>query len=89
MVDDQQVYLNVTEGIPNLQSWFTTIGHHGHMPLEINTQKPLECEHLGDKLSQRAGVVVYSDLLGVLPLKEEYVDTFDDIVLNGKLVFYE
>ena len=44
MVDENSVYINVTKNIPNLQAWFTNIGHHEHMPLEINTMKNLECD---------------------------------------------
>ena len=32
---------------------------------------------------------MYQDQIGLIPVKEEYGDVFDDIVLNGKLVFYE
>jgi hypothetical protein len=49
----------------------------------------LECEHLGYKLSEKHGVVVYTDMIGLLPIKEEYLDTFNDIILVGKLVFYD
>jgi len=31
----------------------------------------------------------YKDLVGLLPIKNEYADAFDDVVLNGKLVFYQ
>lgn len=33
--------------------------------------------------------MLYSDLHGLLPIKDEFAAQFDDIVLNGKLVFYE
>jgi hypothetical protein len=44
MVDESQAYITVTEGVPNIQSWFTNINHHEHLPLEVNTQKNLECD---------------------------------------------
>jgi len=31
---------------------------------------------------------MYDKLHGLLPLKPEYEDTFDDVILNGKIVFY-
>ena len=59
------------------------------MPLEVNTLKNLENEHLGERLRAKEGGVLYSDLHGLLPIKEDQANEFDDIVLNGKLVFYE
>lgn len=59
------------------------------MPLEVNTLKNLECEHLGERLRAQNGGVLYPDMHGLLPIKEEFQDQFEDIVLNGKLVFYE
>jgi hypothetical protein len=31
----------------------------------------------------------YSDVRGILPVQPEYADVFEDVVLNGKIVFYE
>ena len=68
-------------------NWFTNVNHHESLAIEVNTQKNLESEKLGDKVSKLG--VAYSDIHGLLPLKEEYTDTFEDVVLNGKIVFYE
>lgn len=56
------------------------------MPLEINTQKNLECDQLGEKLQKN---FVYTGVHGILPIKEEYSDVFEDVVINGKIVMYE
>ena len=100
MIDENQLYINVTENVPNLQSWTTTINHHESLPVEINTMKNLECEHLGDRLRTEKSTkkkddknsmvgVLYENIQGLLPVKEELKDIFSDVVLNGKLVFYE
>ena len=91
MVDENQLYINVTENVPNLQSWSTNINHHESLPVEINTMKNLECEHLGDRLradKNSSSGVLYENVQGLLPVKPELKDTFSDVVLNGKLVFY-
>ena len=88
MVDDQEVYVNITHGVPNLQSWFTNLDHYENLPLEINTVKNLECGHLGEKRRLKDGIVV-QNCHGLMPVKEEYADIFDDVILIGKLVFYE
>lgn len=89
IIEESSVYINATQNVPNMQSWFSSIKHFESLPLEVNTLKNLECEHLGERLRAQSGGVLYSDLHGLLPLKEQYADQFDDIVLNGKLVFYE
>lgn len=86
-IDDQHCFINITEGVPNLLSWFTNINHHEHLTQEVNTQKNLECDQLGEKLSKVG--VAYSDIHGILPVKTEDADVFDDVVLNGKIVFYQ
>jgi hypothetical protein len=93
MVDENSVYINVTKNIPNLQAWFTTIGHYENMPLEINTAKNLDCDQLGEKLrvfgqKDNSGVV-YQELHGILPQNDDFKQILDDIVLYGKLVFFE
>lgn len=72
VVEESSVYINVTQNVPNLQSWFSSINHFESLPLEINTLKNLECEHLGERLRAQEGGVLYSDLHGLLPLKEQY-----------------
>jgi hypothetical protein len=57
------------------------------LPLEINTQKNLECDRLGERYQGKIGVC--TGLHGILPLQEQYKDVFEDIVVNGKLVFYK
>ena len=47
----------------------------------------MECEKLGEKVSKVG--VAYSDIHGLLPVQSEFSDTFEDVVLNGKIVFYE
>jgi hypothetical protein len=37
---------------------------------------------------QKVGVA-YSDIHGVLPVLPEHSDIFEDVVLNGKIVFYQ
>jgi len=60
------------------------------LPQEINTIKPLDNEHLGERIrANKEGGVLYPDLHGLMPIKEDQQNEFDDIVLNGKLVFYE
>jgi hypothetical protein len=92
MIDESSLYINATQNVPNLQAWMTNINHYESLPLEINTVKNLECEHLGDRLraakNSNAGVL-YENVRGLLPVKSEYKDSFSDVVLNGKLVFYE
>lgn len=89
IIEDSSLYVNLTENVPNLQSWFTNIAHHESLPREINTEKRLDCEYLGDKLQSKAGNTFYKDVIGLLPIKEEFADAFDDFPLNGKVVFYE
>lgn len=89
VIEESSVYINATQNVPNLQSWFTSIDHFESLPLEVNTVKNLECEHLGERLRTQGGGALYSDLNGLLPVKEDYAGQFDDVVLNGKLVFYE
>ena len=89
VIEENQVHINLTKGVPNLQSWFTNHKHFENLPLEVNTLKNLENEHLGERLRSKDGGVLYQDLHGLLPIKQEHQNEFDDIVLNGKLVFYE
>ena len=83
------MYINITKNVPNLQCWFTNEKHYESLPLEINTLKNLENEHLGERLRAKEGGVLYSDLCGLLPIKDEFKNELDDIILNGKLVFYQ
>jgi hypothetical protein len=85
-IDDQHCFINITEGVPNLLNWFTNINHHEHLCQEVNTQKNLECDQLGEKL--RNVGAAYSDVRGILPVQPEFSDVFEDVVLNGKMVFY-
>lgn len=86
---DSKIHINITENVPNMQSWFTTIAHHESLPIEINTTKNLDCKYLGDKLQSKKGDTFYKDMIGLLPIREEYADVFDDFPLNGKLLFYQ
>jgi hypothetical protein len=89
MVDEDQVYINVSLNVPNLQCWMTTLSHYESLPLEINTIKNLECSLLGDRVRADKTTVLYSNMQGILPLKEQLRGVYQDVVLNGKLVFYE
>lgn len=42
----------------------------------------------GFRLRKKEGGVLYPDLHGLMPIKDDQKNEFDDIVLNGKLVFY-
>ena len=86
---DSKIYINLTENVPNLHSWFTNIAHYESLPLEINTTKNLDCKYLGDKLQSKAGDTFYKDMVGLLPIKTEFADAFDDLPLNGKMLFYQ
>lgn len=86
---DSKIHINLTENVPNLQSWFTNIAHHESLPMEINTQKNLDCIYLGEKLQSKTGDTFYKDVFGLLPIKTDFADTFDDIPLNGKIIFYQ
>ena len=88
-VKESQVFINITENVPNLQFWFTNIAHHEHLPIEINISKKFDCSYLGDKLLSKTGDTFYKDLIGLMPVKEEFADVFDDVPLNGKMLFYE
>lgn len=88
-VKESQIYINVTENVPNLQFWFTNIAHHENLPVEINIAKNMDCEYLGDKLLSKTGDTLYKELIGLLPIKKDYADAFDDVPLNGKLLFYQ
>jgi hypothetical protein len=88
-VKESQIFINVTENVPNLQFWFTNIAHHENLPIEINIAKNLDCEHLGEKLLSKTGDTLYKDIIGLLPIKDEYTDAFDDVPLNGKMLFYQ
>ena len=59
------------------------------MPVEINIAKNLDCEHLGEKLLSKTGDTLYKDIIGLLPIRDEYTDAFDDVPLNGKMLFYQ
>jgi len=92
MIDDNSIYINVTENVPNLQCWMTNINHYESLPVEINTVKNLESEHLGERLrahGKNATGILYDGLTGLMPVRDELSDTFDDVILNGKLVFYQ
>lgn len=88
-INEKEVYVNITEGIPNLQCWCSDTTHYTYLPIEINTLKNIQCDHLGDRLNAKDGGVLYDQIHGLMPLKEEYSDVFDDIVINGKMIFYE
>lgn len=90
VIEANQVHINVTKGVPNLQCWFTNNKHFENLPIEVNTLKNLDNEHLGERLQvNKEGGVLYQNLHGLLPIKEDQSNEFDDIVLNGKLVFYK
>ena len=57
--------------------------HFANVPTPILTEKYLICEKLGDKEDHIEGFI------GLLPLKEEYNSIMRDIILTGKLSFYE
>jgi hypothetical protein len=61
------------------------------LPREIDTLKNLDNEHLGERIlaSKKDAGVLYTNIHGLLPIKEDLKGEFDDIVLNGKLVFYQ
>lgn len=61
LVDDDSIYINVTSGVPNYQAWYTNNNQYEHVPLDINTMKNLHNEHLGDRLDQKKGTVLYQD----------------------------
>ena len=76
MIDENSNFINITSHVPNLQSWFTNINHHESLPVEINTLKNLECEHLGERLraEKDKGGVLYDKLHGLLQVREEFAD---------------
>ena len=43
-IDDQQCFITLTDGVPNLLNWFTNTNHYEHLTMEVNTQKNLECD---------------------------------------------
>jgi hypothetical protein len=51
--------------------------------MTIQTEKNLQSDKLGDRVNY------YTDLMGLLPIKEQFVGYFQDIVLNGKWSFYD
>lgn len=80
---DNETQINITTNVPNLQLWYTTNKHYENLPLSIQTEKNLQCDKLGERVNY------YTDLVGLLPLKEQFVGYFQDIVLSGKWAFYE
>ena len=80
---DNETQINITTNVPNLQFWYTTNKHYEHLPLPIQTEKNLQSDKLGDKVNY------YTDLIGLLPIKEQFADYFGDVVLSGKWAFYE
>ena len=88
-VKESQIYVNITENVPNLQFWFTSIAHNEHTPIEINIAKNLQCSHLGDRLLSKTGDTFYKDIIGLMPVRPEYANVFGDVPLNGKMLFYE
>lgn len=89
LIEEGQVFINFTDNVPYLQFWHTNLNHYESLPVEVNTLKNLDCEELGERLKPKEGGVLYQDLHGVLPVKPEFQEVFDDVVLNGKLVFYQ
>ena len=77
--------MNLTTNVPNIASWVTSHKHHEHLPMPVLTEKNLRCERLGDRLDKK----FYKQLYGYFPIKDLFTEEFDDIMLNGKLVFYE
>ena len=80
---DDDTHLNITLNVPLLQFWYTTNKHYSSLPQPIQTEKNLQCERLGARLSY------LQDLQGLLPVKEPLNELFADVNLQLKLVFYE
>ena len=38
-VSEKEVYVNITEGIPNMQCWCSDTNHYTYLPIEVNTLK--------------------------------------------------
>lgn len=84
---DPKTYLCVTKNVPNTQFFITSHKHFVYTPLPILTEKNIQCELLGDKLTK--GTHFYENILGMVPVCEELNDVVHDQILMGKLQFYE
>jgi len=72
VIEANQIHINLTKGVPNLQAWYTNNKHFENLPSEINTMKNLDNEHLGERLmANKEGGVLYQNLHGLLPIKED------------------
>jgi hypothetical protein len=80
---DNETQINITTNVPNLQLWYTTNKHYENLPLSIQTEKNLQSDKLGDRVNY------FTDLVGILPVKEQLTEYIHDIVLSGKWAFYE
>ena len=80
---DPKTYINITKNVPNSQIWYTDNMHFGNVPVPILTEKHLVCEELGDREDHHEGFI------GMMPVKEQFTDVVRDIVLTGKMSFYE
>ena len=80
---DPKTYINVTKNVPNTQMWYTDNMHFANVPQPILTEKYIVCEQLGDRKDHHEGFI------GLLPVKEEFKSMMKDIILTGKLSFYE
>ena len=82
---DSDTWLNITSNVPTLQLWFTSHKHYEHLPLQIQTEKNLQCERMGTRLNY------YQDMQGLLRVKSELREVMPDGInlASVKLVFYE
>jgi hypothetical protein len=80
---DPKTYITVTKNVPNTQLWYTDNLHFAHVPTPILTEKYLICDQLGEREDHHEG------LIGLLPVKEGFKSMMRDIILTGKLSFYE
>ncbi len=76
-------YLNFTQNVPNLQIWETNHKHYENVPVPILTEKTLRSEKLGERQNY------FTEVMGLLPVKEPLDEIFSSFVMQGKWVFYE
>ena len=69
--------------MPNSLVWQTDNMHYRNTPLPLDLSQPVKCAKLGEMQESSPEVT------GFYPVREEFHQTLQDRILNGKLTFFE
>ena len=73
----------LTKCVPNSLAWQTDNMHYRNTPLPLDLSQPINCAKLGEMQETSP------EVMGFYPVKEEFHQTLQDRILNGKLTFFE